>query len=256
MGKAKRMNTYDAEVSNSRRVIEGYGLARQKRSVGTSYRGIPFTARGSAGSGGGTGGDDHDPVIVNENDLGTLTSATNIDWSVANFHRCILGGNITFTMTNLPSAGKYETVVLEVKQDGTGNRTVTFADSFLNSHLPVINSAANSVTSLAFYTYDDGTDRILGFNTFQSNSIIMALSDETSGLANTSTDDPIITFRMPYAMTLTEVRSSLTNNGGGAPLTTLSIKESGSSILSTDLTIDGGNETTSKDATTAAVISD
>ena len=213
-----------------------------------------FAIIGDDGSG-SAGGATFCPIISCENDLGTINGAQNIDWSLANFHRCIADGDIVFTMINLSAAGKYEPLILEIKMDGTGDHAVTFGDSFLNSHVPTINLVANKVTTLVFYTYNDGSERLLGFNTAQLNSIIMALSDETSALQATSDSVPIITFRMPYAMTLTEVKSSLTNNGAGAPLTTLDIKESGTTILSTALSIDG-NELTSKTAATAAVISD
>lgn len=62
------------------------------------------------------------------------------------------------------------------------------------------------------------------------------------------------TFRMPYALTLTSVRASLsTVSSSGTP--TVDINEGGSTILSTKLTIDA-NEYTSTTAATAAVISD
>lgn len=62
------------------------------------------------------------------------------------------------------------------------------------------------------------------------------------------------TFRMPFAFTLTSVRASLsTASSSGIP--TVDINESGSTILSTKLTIDA-NELTSTTAATAAVISD
>lgn len=253
MGKARRFSIYDKSVSDTRRTVETYGLERQKKSITSSFRGIPFSGSSGDTSSSSSSGI-QDPIIVNENDLGTINGSNNIDWSAANFHRCIIDGNTTFTMTNLPPAGKYETVVLEIKQDGTGNHTVSFIDSFLNSHEPVINLVANGVTSLAFYTYDDGTDRILGFNTNQLNSMTLALSDETSSLQAVSTTVPIITFRMPYGMILTEVRSSLTNQSTSG-LVTLDIKESGTTILSTALSIDA-NETTSTTAATPAVISD
>lgn len=195
-----------------------------------------------------------DPIIVNENDLGTINGANNIDWSAANFHRCIVDGNTTFTMTNLPDAGKYQELVLEIKQDGTGGHTISFLDTFLNSHSPVVNTNANGVTTLAFYTYDDGTDRILGFNTNQLTSLSYALSDETTALSTTSTTVPITTFRMPYSMIITEVRTSLTN-ASTSGLVTVDVQESGTTILSTLCSIDA-NETTSTTAATPAVISD
>ena len=82
-------------------------------------------------------------------------------------------------------------------------------------------------------------------------SIIVALSDETSDL---TTGTSKITFRMPYAFTLTGVRASVTTAPTGSVLT-VDINESGSTILSTKLTIDI-SEKTSTTAATPAVISD
>lgn len=62
------------------------------------------------------------------------------------------------------------------------------------------------------------------------------------------------TFRMPFAFTLTSVRASVsTVSSSGIP--TVDINEGGTTILSTKLTIDA-NEYTSTTAATAAVISD
>jgi hypothetical protein len=59
---------------------------------------------------------------------------------------------------------------------------------------------------------------------------------------------------MPYAMTLTEVRASLGSASTGQDVI-VGINETSVSILSTDLSIDAG-ELTSTTATTPAVISD
>ena len=62
------------------------------------------------------------------------------------------------------------------------------------------------------------------------------------------------TFRMPFAFTVTSVRASVsTASSSGLP--TVDINEGGTTILSTKLTIDA-NELTSTTATTAAVVSD
>ena len=82
-------------------------------------------------------------------------------------------------------------------------------------------------------------------------SFVVALSDETTAL---TTGVAKITFRMPYAFTLTAVRASVTTAPVGSVLT-VDINESGSTILSTKLTIDAG-EYTSTTAATPAVISD
>jgi hypothetical protein len=82
-------------------------------------------------------------------------------------------------------------------------------------------------------------------------SFVLAVSDETTAL---TTGAGKITFRMPYAFTLSEVRASVTTAPTGAVLT-VDINEGGFSVLSTKLTIDAG-EKTSETAATAAVISD
>ena len=82
--------------------------------------------------------------------------------------------------------------------------------------------------------------------------IQLAASDETTAL---TTGTAKITFRMPYAMTLTEVRASLSTAQASGNIFTVDINEGGASILSTKLTIDN-TEKTSTTAATAAVISD
>lgn len=86
-------------------------------------------------------------------------------------------------------------------------------------------------------------------------SLVVAVSDETTAITAGTAK---ITFRMPYAFTLTAVRASLTTaqatNGGGG-IFTVDINEAGSTILSTKLTIDN-TEKTSTTAATPAVISD
>tara|TARA_Y100000310_G_scaffold147374_1_gene146649 strand:+ start:16478 stop:16897 length:420 start_codon:yes stop_codon:yes gene_type:complete len=82
-------------------------------------------------------------------------------------------------------------------------------------------------------------------------SFIVAASDETTAL----TTGTKVTFRMPYAFTLTAVEASLTTAGTGANLVTVDIHEGGTTILSTKITIDA-TETTSTTAATPPVISD
>lgn len=81
--------------------------------------------------------------------------------------------------------------------------------------------------------------------------IVLAASDETTAL---TTGTGKVTFRMPRAMTLTSVKASLTT-ASSSGVVTVDINEGGSSILSTKLTIDA-SETTSTTAAMAAVISD
>lgn len=82
-------------------------------------------------------------------------------------------------------------------------------------------------------------------------TIGVAVGDETTAI---TTGTAKVTFRMPHAMTLTAVRASLTTvSSSGTP--TVDINENGTSILSTKLTIDA-SEKTSTTAAAAAVISD
>lgn len=62
-------------------------------------------------------------------------------------------------------------------------------------------------------------------------------------------------FRMPYGALLTEVRAGLNSGSNATSAISIDINESGTSILSTPLTIDAG-ESSSTTAATAAVISD
>lgn len=81
--------------------------------------------------------------------------------------------------------------------------------------------------------------------------ICIACGDETTALTAGTAK---VTFRMPYAFTLTAVRASVNTAPTGSVLT-VDINEGGTSILSTKLTIDAG-EKTSTTAVTPAVISD
>jgi hypothetical protein len=77
-------------------------------------------------------------------------------------------------------------------------------------------------------------------------SIIVACSDESTAL---TVGVAKVTFRMPYAFTLTSVRASLTTAQTSGSILTVDVNEGGTSILSTKLTVDN----TEKTSTTAAV---
>lgn len=80
---------------------------------------------------------------------------------------------------------------------------------------------------------------------------ILACSDETTAI---TTGTGKLTFRTPFAVTVTGVRASV-NTVSSSGIPTFNIKEAGSTIFSTKLTIDA-SEKTSTTAATAAVISD
>jgi hypothetical protein len=105
---------------------------------------------------------------------------------------------------------------------------------------PALGTPASGVLSSC-----DGYPEVMGF----------ALGDETTVLAAASTTVPVLTFHMPYGFTITAVRAGVSVVGTGAALVTVDIHEAGTTILSTKITIDA-SEKTSTTAATAAVISD
>ena len=82
--------------------------------------------------------------------------------------------------------------------------------------------------------------------------LVVAASDEVTAL---TVGTAKVTFRMPKAITLTAVRASLTTAQASGTIFTVDINEAGTSILSTKLTIDN-TEKTSTTAATPPVISD
>lgn len=82
--------------------------------------------------------------------------------------------------------------------------------------------------------------------------LVLAASDESTAL---TTGTGKVTFRMPYAFTVSAVRASLSTAQASGSIFTVDINEAGTTILSTKLTIDN-TEKTSTTAATAPVISD
>ena len=111
----------------------------------------------------------------------------------------------------------------------------------------------NEIATTAFV--HDITDPIaLSLTAAQAKAeyLVLAASDESTAL---TTGTGKVTFRMPYAMTLSAVRCSLTTAQTSGSIFTVDINDGGTTILSTKLTIDN-TEKTSTTAATAAVISD
>jgi hypothetical protein len=82
--------------------------------------------------------------------------------------------------------------------------------------------------------------------------IIIACSDELTPFASGTN---VVTFRMPYAFTLSAVRASLTTAQTSGNILTVDINESSTTILSTKITITN-TEKTSTTAVAQPVISD
>ena len=120
-------------------------------------------------------------------------------------------------------------------------------------------SALTNVTSLVgadtFPVVQSGTTKEADINDVLNLvpvCVTVALSDESTPITAGTTK---MSFRMPFGMVLTDVRTSLVGAGSTSGLTTIDINETGTTILSTKLSIDFG-ELTSTTAATPAVISD
>ena len=81
-------------------------------------------------------------------------------------------------------------------------------------------------------------------------SFILACSDETNDLS-ASSGTPKVTFRMPYAFTLTDVRATVSTAPVGSTII-VDVKKGGSTIFSTKVSIDANAES-SFEATTPRV---
>lgn len=104
---------------------------------------------------------------------------------------------------------------------------------------------------MSYDATDGSLKKVLHRNVKPIECITIAVGDETTAI---TTGTAKVTFRMPYAFTITAVRASLnTVSSSGNPA--VDINEGGVSIFSTTLTIDA-NEKTSTTAATAAVLSD
>jgi hypothetical protein len=120
-------------------------------------------------------------------------------------------------------------------------------DSFLQSK-----SSAWAARTIAQVKTDLGLTGTNSGDQTITESFVIACSDETAAL---TTGTAKVTFRMPYAFTVTAVRASVTTAPTGGTLLTVDINEAGTSIISTKLTFDA-SELTTTTAATPAVISD
>lgn len=168
---------------------------------------------------------------------------------------------------------------LYIKESGTGNTgwVAVAAGGSLDAELAAIAGLTSAADRLPYFT-GSGTASLatftaagralvddadaaaqrttLGLGSAATRSTMpvelgIAVSDETTAV---TTGTAKVTFRMPHAMTLTGVRSSLTT-ASSSGLVTVDVNESGSSVLGTKLSIDA-NEKTSTTAASAATISD
>ncbi len=137
-----------------------------------------------------------------------------------------------------PSAGgtTFDDSTFRIFDNGDNTKEIAFEASAITT------STTRTITMV---------DRNIDLSKISVQPVAIACTDESTAISTTGTKT---TFRVPFAMTVTEVRASLT----GACTTgtfTVDINEGGTTILSTKITIDA-TEKTSTTATTPPVISD
>lgn len=163
----------------------------------------------------------------------------------------------------------------------TGNINVIVPADFVGSgHEWIIDNATSGAFTLTFkgptgtgivvtqghraHVYADGANMVIAASnlavdtdvaspaTAKAEALIIACSDETTAL---TTGTGKVAFRMPWAMTLTAIRASLSTAQSSGSIFTVDVNEGGATILSTKITIDNG-EKTSTTAAAPPVISD
>ena len=158
---------------------------------------------------------------------------------------------MTSTYPSLGTTCETEVVVEEVQIPGGNNEEnlstyiTEIINNYFNSFITNTIQEGDVFTYITENTYEFVTPELA------IEQLIIECSDETTEL---EVGTAVVTFRMGYAFTVTDVRASLTTAATGAAFQ-VDINESGTSILSTKLTIDAG-EKTSTTAATPRVISD
>lgn len=188
-----------------------------------------------------------DHTLTAGNGVVALTGGLTVDGPSTFNNTVDLDGN------NLDNVGTLTATTLNVTDFNAdylliGEKAASTTVAAGNGEVWVENTAP---TSLKF-TDDTDTDHTVVLAGQETDVWIIACSDETTDL---TTGTAKVTFRAPYAATVTGVKASLTTAATGANLVTVDINEAGVSILSTLITLDA-SETTSTTAATAPVISD
>lgn len=160
----------------------------------------------------------------------------------------------TMTLSNIDALDATTEATIEAAIDTLANltsvqgHTVTLTGALIRSGAHSLTLTTTGTTDVTLPT--SGT--LATTTQALTECIPIAVSDETTAL---TVGTGKVTFRMPFAMTLTAVRASVTTAPTGANLI-VDINDGGTSIMTTNkLSIDAG-EKTSTTATTAAGITD
>lgn len=91
-------------------------------------------------------------------DLPVVAGTAALDLAAGDYFTLPLTANATLTIANLPVDPEGRTVLIRVKQDAMGGRTLTLPASFkpMDGSDTAVQSAANAVTVLVAMTFDKG----------------------------------------------------------------------------------------------------
>lgn len=184
------------------------------------------------------------PALSNEITIGDSSNRGLVD---------IEGGNSLDAQLRLNCSAGTHAVTIEGPAHSGGNNYIVklptglpAVGKVLSVEQYAVNGGGTSYTNPPLATMKWSTPSEL-----VTQSLIVAASDETTDL---TTGTAKSTFRMPYAFTLSAVRASVTTAPTGSTII-VNIKESGTTILSSRITIDA-TEKTSVTAAAQPVISD
>jgi len=105
----------------------------------------------------GGGGSVSFPITPTVNILGTVTTTQDIDLSAVTAHTTsmTLGASISITFSNYPTTGTQIEWELEITQDNTGGRVITWPAEVTNP--PTLSTTADLITVVVLRTNDGGT---------------------------------------------------------------------------------------------------
>ncbi len=109
------------------------------------------------GNVGGSGGGVSFPITPPVNELGTVSTNQDIDLSLDTAHSTTLTleGDIDITFSNFPTSGTQIEWEIQVTQDATGGRVITWPTEVVNA--PTLSTTADSITVVVLRTNDGGT---------------------------------------------------------------------------------------------------
>lgn len=109
----------------------------------------------------------------------SVSGATTVDRADGATHDLTLTGNATITLDGAVT-GEATDWRLVIRQDGTGNRTITWADTitWVGGSAPTLQTGANAVDVIGLVTVNDGTT-YLGFHAAGGGGGASALDDLT-----------------------------------------------------------------------------